>query len=464
MEKQGVDGRRRNNGAGLLAMCTKKCLSILLVILMLSAAVLAAQDEPQILIRTTSGRPVAGSTWVLTLLIAHGEPGEVEVRAPNFSDAIFLDQVLKGPRLRDPVTGQTFISQPSAGGDSAEMNFLLQRWTAMEYRFALNNPGTVTFDSFTVITPYGQVKTAPFTLQILRPASAAETRRFQTAWERIPSGLTAGESAVIGLRINGWNEAGDLPGTALFIPPVPRGLILESLPVSPEEQSLGTALKLQIIPLEANPFVLERRQITHNGMVFDIPALRIPVSRAAGERAENEVQGEPQEIDEAVPPVPFPAIETLAQGNPRLYQRHMASCETVYGTARNLWERGYLANALAALRKNEREHPAGSLFALVRRKAELTLGFTATNNEKRGNPLLLGRSKSRTAVLKETAIRRVPDRAGEIIGYFREGQPALVLPGGGTPAAQRTESWLRVTANDSGGISGWVPEECVIFY
>ena len=442
---------------------SREPLSVLfaIIVLLQTVTVLSAQDEPQVIIRSTSNRPVAGSTWILTLLIAHGEPGEVEVRAPHFSDSIFLDQVLKGPRLRNPATGQTFVSQPFSGDDQAD-DFLFQRWTAMEYRFALHSPGTVTFDSFTVITPYGQIKTAPFTLQVLRPANAAETRRYQLAWENIPAGLAAGQSAVLNLRVNGWNETADMPEAALFLPPVPQGLILESIPVSPEEQSRGTALKLRLIPLEANPFVLGRRQISHNGSIFEIPALRIPVSRAAAGRPEEEALAKLNEAEETEFSLPFPALEILAAANSRLYQRHRTACETVYGTAKNLWERGYVANALAALRQNERDHGAGSLFAVIRREAELSLGFTGTNDEKKRSPLPAGGAKSRMAVLKETAIRRVPDSAAGIIGWFREGQPVLVSPPGGVSGP--SGAWLRVTANDSGGATGWVPEESVIFY
>jgi hypothetical protein len=81
----------------------------------------------------------------------------------------------------------------------------------------------------------------------------------------------------------------------------------------------------------------------------------------------------------------------------------------------------------------------------------------ATNDEKRRHLLSFLGGQARSALTRETAVRRIPDPAGESLGNFGEGQPVLVSPG-------RSTSWLRVTANDSGGVSGWVPEERIIFY
>ena len=445
-------------------------------LLLLKAAVVPAQEEPHILIRSVPDRPVAGSTWILTLLIAHSEPNEVDVRAPHFSDAIFLEHVLKGPRLRNPVTGQTFTSYSHgaaavhAGDDHAEHEITFERWTAMEYRFALHNAGTVAFDSFTVITPHGQTKTAPFRLQILRPSSNTETRRYQLAWEAAPTGLKTGESAIISLRISGWNaqDSSDaiLPEAALFLPPVPQGIIIESLPISTDEQILGTALKLRIIPLETAPFILDRRQISHNGAFFEIPALRIAVTRPEEMPPDDDGPAEPAAAAASSPPLLFPSAETAAAANPRLYQKYRAEFDEVYIAAKNLWNRGRRAGALAALRKNERDHGAGALFAVIRRGAEQSLGFAGTNDEKKRGILPPVRNSFRSAVLRETAIRRIPDAAGEIIGRFREGQPALISPPAGSAGngSVRGGSWLQVIANDSGGTSGWIPEESVIYY
>ena len=465
-------GRRRNDGTGLLTMVIMRILAVLLSLL-IPVSVVSAQDpgQPQITMYGTQDRPVAGSTWVLTLLIAHSEPNEVEVLAPHFTGSLLLDQVLKGPRFRNPATGQTFSSYPQpqpavegaeTGRNPAVQEASFERWTAMEYRFVLNSPGTISFDSFTVITPLGQVKTSPFDLSVLSPPNTAETKRYQMAWEETPPGLITGESAVFNLQVKDWNSAVQMPETMLFLPPVPQGFILESLPVSVEENISGLALRLRLVPLSTVPFTLEKRQFVHNGSAFEIPALQIPVSRAA---AANFMYAAPAEAATggSAPPPPFPALQIAAADNARLYQKYQTEYESIHQTVMNLWDRGYRANALATLRQNERDHPAGMLFAAVRREAEKSLGFSGTGDEKKRNPLLFFMRKPQTAVLRETAVRHIPDSAGEVTGRFKEGQPVFISSFS-SPSSGRREIWMRVTANDSSGATGWAPEESIIFY
>ena len=417
-----------------------------MLILLTPAALFSAENEtgPRILVRSSQDSPVAGSTWTLTLLIAHNEPNEVNVLAPHFGDALFLEQVIKSPRFVNPdMTAHN--EMPATMPAEA-----IERWTAMEYRFVLNSPGTVSFDAFTVVTPQGQTKTAPFNLNIQRSTSAVEVQRYRFAWEGIPSELKPGENAVFTLRYSGTNYADPLPETGKFLPSIPPGHILELLSLTPEEKSAGNALKVRVIPLGAAPFVLAMRQFSHNGAVFEVPALRIPVIQAT---AKNAYQG--QTAPEKAPPVPpFPSLDAAIKDQPRLYQKYRNECETIYAAAKDLWDKDNRAGALAALRQNERDHPAGALFAIIRRGAEQALGFTGTGDEKR--PFFRGNSRS--AVLRETTVRRIPDRAGEEIARFREGQPVLLN------GKTQHKIWLQVIAHDNQRISGWVPEENIIFY
>jgi hypothetical protein len=62
----------------------------------------------------------------------------------------------------------------------------------------------------------------------------------------------------------------------------------------------------------------------------------------------------------------------------------------------------------------------------------------------------------RSGVLRETAVRRVPDPAGTVIGVFREGQPVWARP--------LSASWVWVEIPDSPREAGWIPEEAIVFY
>jgi hypothetical protein len=62
----------------------------------------------------------------------------------------------------------------------------------------------------------------------------------------------------------------------------------------------------------------------------------------------------------------------------------------------------------------------------------------------------------RSGVLRETAARRIPDSAGTIAAFFREGQPVR--------ARSRSGSWVWVETPDTSLEAGWIPAEDVIFY
>jgi len=439
----------------------------------MTAALFAQREGPRILVRTSPDRPVAGSTWTLTLLIAHDEPGEVDVLAPHFTGSLLLEQVIKSPRFLNFATGQFSINNPvnTEAENNAVSPAAFERWTAMEYRFVLNNPGTINFDAFTVITPRGQIKTDPFVLNVRRPQDTVESRSYQLAWEGIPSNLKVGENAVFALRINGWSAADPAPEAKLFLPPVPPGYILESLPLRSEEKTSGIAIRMRLIPLQVGTFILERRRFSHGGHNFEIPALRVPVtarmaSGAASSQAAARIQAQESPAAPDNNPVPpFPSLETAKKDNLRLYQKHQTECEDIYRTAKDLWENGYFAGALAALRRSERDHPAGALFAVLRRGAEQVLGFTGTNDEKRQSlSRFFSGGKSRFAILRETAVRRIPDAAGEEIARFREGQPVLLDEKTYPQTQKQRETWLRVIVNDGNETSGWVPKENIIIY
>ena len=429
---------------------------ILLTMLMLLTTSMLFPSESgtgaRILVHGLPDHPVAGSTWTLTLLIDHSEPNEVNVLAPHFADALFLEQVIKAPRLINPADGETpAVVQAAMPAAMSPESF--ERWTVMEYRFALNSPGTVSFDAFTVITPRGQAMTAPFELNVQRPPNTAVVQNYRFVWEGTPPALKTGENAVFSLRYSGGSHASSLPKVGQFLPSVPPGYILESLPLSSGETSAGIALKLRLIPLEAAPFALARRQFSHGGAIFEVPALRIPVSRAAEQKPVTQAE---HAATETSPTPPFPAPDTAIQNHARLYQKYQSTCDAVYADAKKLWEGGRRADALAALRQNERDHPAGAFFAALRREAEHALGFTNTNDERQQRSLF--GTKPRAAVLRETAVRRIPDMAGEETARFREGQPVLL---NGKPPHK---VWIQVIANDDNGASGWVPEEMIIFY
>jgi hypothetical protein len=441
----------------MVLKCTPVTPLVLLLMVLLLTPILAAQEidtqdeELSVIIQGSPENPIVGSTWVLTLLVAHSEPNEVEVIAPPFTGPFVLEQISKGPRYVDTT----------------------ETWTVVEYRFKANNPGNFSFDAFTVITPDTQVKSNQFEVTVLRSATVSQTtaekQNYRLVWEGIPSSLTVGESAVFYLRVSGWNSTPNLlvafiPETGLFVPPVPPGHILESLPLSREERSTGTALKLRLVPLEAVPFTIASRlhspkAVNGQEVAFEIPSLRIPVIRPQGSPAVQPITNGAAQKENTV--APFPPFEAATAEHPNIINKQKTECEAVYADAKKLWGNSRYAEALAMLRKNERDHPAGKVFAVIRRRAEQALGFSGTDDERRDiiMKIWLFTGRYRCGVLMETTIRRIPDQAGEEITRYREGQPVLVLKSG-----TKNSRWLQIITGDNNKTSGWIPEDKIIFY
>ena len=439
------------------------------LLLRITAAVYAEENGPgwsgggpAVLVQSSPAIARAGSLWTLSIFVNHAVPEEVTVFAPPFTGSLFLDQVLKGPRLVNPATGQALAEKSAAareagGPDTAEGVF--ERWTAMEYRFMLNSPGIVTFNEFTVITPLGRTETLPLTVQV-QSVRGTVAQHFRMAWDKVPSNLRAGETAVFGLKLQGRASLSPLPPPGFFMPSVPRGAILEQEQLSPEDLAAGLTLRLKLIPLEAVPFVLPGRQISSGNAVFEIPALRVTVGPALQTARNSAAAIEKPETAKDI--APFPAFESLANSHSSLFKKHRDKCENIYATAKNLWERGLHAGALAELRRSERDHPAGALFTPLRVEAERGLGLGPTKDEAarkfpfRGSRP--GQWSAGSAVVRATAVRRIPEQAGEEIARFGEGQPVRISAEG------MYGGWVRVTAHDESGVSGWVPEEKIILY
>jgi len=242
----------------LCAFARKNSNKVFFIIFFLLATALYAQ-QPRVLVQIAPDRLVEGTTFTLTLLVNHSDPDEVNVVAPPFPDSLLLEHLLKSPRLINNT----------------------ERWTAIEFRFTPSGPGSISLEPFTVITPRGQAKTDPFNIVVQRAQSAQGAVLYKLSWEDAPASLKVGETAIIALRVNGWKNNAVLPSSGQFLPPVPPGHIIESLPVPEKEKSSGIALKIRVIPLQTGVLTIANRRLTIENAIYEIPALRINVSKAA---------------------------------------------------------------------------------------------------------------------------------------------------------------------------------------
>jgi hypothetical protein len=509
-----MDGRRTLNRAGLLGARRVRAGAAVLAFLLPALAFGAGEDGlPELRIQTFPDHALVGTPWLLTILVDHPFPDELEIRAPPFPESLVLDTVRRDLR---------FIRWPADRGG---------RWTAVEYRFIPVRGGKARLGPFEVRGPWGSLTAGPVTVEVRAEENSRGEKRGPLFSWRAPPGLRTGEAAFLDLlAIPG---EGPLPDPALFVPAVPPGAILER---APSDIPAGVFLRLRVVPLAPPLFSLppyqvrqvrEDRQGRGGHTVFEIPPLVIPVA-AGGNPRPSGAGGR----DAAVPPLSggknIPPPETPENGPPassaftfdrgrRIFPPLRGGYEAVLKRAEGFIATGDPVRALAELRRNEGDSLAGPLFAAPRGELERMMGLQDGGTEKWRPRALFGAllwgcpaaalllallrlkkrvtfppswgyrgimlaliagalagsggvfrfSGGRSAVLRECAARRVPDSRALESFRFAGGSPVRVRtvqgPWAWVEAAGKGAAGEAGAAGWVGG-AGWVPLEDVVFF
>jgi hypothetical protein len=398
----------------------------------------------------------------------------------------------------------------------------------VEFTFIPNRIGEFLLNSFEIITPDNRARTSPLVFRVRREDGIDREYQPRLRWELLsppePLGegveLRTGERAELALILSDWDpqlpRSGDVPLDLMVM----EQAVLEKLPVSAPEAERGVVFRLRIIPLEGTDLSLAFPHVHYGGVNLNVPSIRIraapdkPEADPSGDggegavlpgavsglksalRVEAGVSVEPSVSSGTAGPFPEEPPPLLFRG---VYRRNAEA-------ARILWDQGRRPEALALLRKNERDHIAGFTLTPLRRKAEQVLGLADTKDEKRRPPVFLfsliiaaliplgilgiGRLKKQVtsglswgykcmaavsalvlfaglagladrlldrdpkAVLWSCAVYRVPDVLGTEEFHFPEGLPAAVRTGAG--------SWVYVESAE--GNAGWVLRENLAYY
>jgi hypothetical protein len=454
-----------------------------------SAPDAAPDAAPVILGETSPASPLAGSFWTITLLVDHPVPEDLEVLPPPLPPGMILDRVRIEPRV---------ISSQDPD----------RRWTALQYRYLVRNPGRIDLSPFEVLVQGTPVLSPAYSVTV-RPVVVrpAPPRLF---WRDPPASLTVGVEARLVLCVSGRNLP-EFPATGAPLPPVPPMAIMESVPLQDGDEVLA----FRVIPLVGPSFILPAFSFPLGTTTLQVPALRIPVSEAKIPLAEKteEVVRVTGQAEEPHALAPFPLDSQGGSGS--------AQGNTVAEKARTLWEGGQGVEALAELRRNERDHPAGFTLVKLRRDTERLLALEAGEDEIwrprtlmasalvlclilgalcfilpallrnfasrklprlpavltwgmrvmgvgftvvalfclfRLSPMLpyRGRSAPQQALSRETTIYRVPEDTGTGIARFREGQGILVY--------EIRDGWAYAESVPVGRGAGWVKAGTYVTY
>jgi hypothetical protein len=278
----------------------------------------------------------------------------------------------------------------------------------MEYYFFLNTAGRVSLAPFSLSVPAPEIPEDPEktgdargTRRIRFPSPAIQflirapseagsgrsspERNLRLSWEGRPSQLHMGEEAELTLVHQGWDPRLPLPSPGFLIPRTPIGAILEAVPPREDDEAARILLRLRLIPLEEGRLNIPGFNVSLGDYRLDIPALSIPVVPAGdrGQPAPAAAAGPPPEEEPAPPAsgspargdLPFP--ETILKP----LSPFRAGCGSIRERARALWNKGLRVEALAELRRNERDYAGGPALIPLRRDAEKLLGLSGNGDE-----------------------------------------------------------------------------------
>jgi hypothetical protein len=302
--------------------------------------------------------PLVNTSWVLGLLVDYPVSRDIAVHRPPLPGTLTLESI----RTRPHRTG--------IGAESGNVQTMVEFW------FIPHRVGPLTLGSFEIITPDKRYVTEPRSWNI----QGEEKREYLPvcSWVNPPKSLQIGERGIAALRLMDWDPQKPWPDAGLFLKELPEGALLEAEPLRGHDQEQGIVLRLGIIPLKGPEFTFMPVRVVHEGCRLEIPEFRVQITPGVYPSFPDPKAAETLPLVAARPdtsPLPFP------RAVPQVFPWFRVDYEQALDPIQSLWNQGKIAEALGAMRRNERENLAGPCFALLRQEAEQTLGLPLTQDE-----------------------------------------------------------------------------------
>jgi len=349
-----MDRRKRLFRAGLLGFLT---LALFITSIFRGGELRADEGEAlEVLIETSPANPVVNSLWSLYVLVNHPSPREVSVEPPRFPSSLSLERV----RAEARTTAQG------------------ERWTRVEFLFTPLRSGPITLEPFDVKTPLGRALSASVNATIQEETAR---RRYDPRFRwrgRAPSVSTGAKGELL-LELANWDPMKTIP-QGFFQGKAPANAILEES--MPFEQNGVYLYTISIIPLENSAVKIGPVSFRYDIYALTIPEITIPVVPAgkpkviAGEGVAASQNNDPTSDI----PTPFPL------GLEKVFFLFQKEYDEIKAKARSLWEENRRAEALAEIRRNERDNLFGPYLVPLRMEIEKVMGLGFTENE-RWHPL-----------------------------------------------------------------------------
>jgi hypothetical protein len=345
MEKQGMDRRKQLFRAGLLIF--------FMPFFFCFVELRADEGEAlEVLIETSPVNPVVNSLWSVYVLVNHPSPREVSVEPPRFPSSIALERVRA--EARNTAQGEL--------------------WTRVEFLFTPLRADTITLEPFDVKTPLGRALSAPVNVSI-REETVRRRYDPRFRWQGRAPSVSTGKKGELLLELVNWDPMKTIP-QGFFQGKAPANAILEES--MPKEEGGVYRYTISIIPLENTPVKIGPISFHYDIYALTIPEITVPVVPAGRPQtisAEGTAAPQNDDLSNDVPP-PFPS------GSEKVFFLFQREYDEIKAKARSLWEENHRAEALAEIRKNERDSLFGPYLVPLRMEIEKALGLGFTENER----------------------------------------------------------------------------------
>jgi len=320
----------------------------------------------EIQIETSSANPVISSPWSIFVLINHPSPSEVNVIPPRFPPSLVLERVRTDTR----------IIRREADRDSESSEPRNERWTRVEFLFTPIRAVTVTLDSFEVTVPGKQAKSSGMSVRFREQVQTVRRYEPRFRWQSPVPSVSSGEKKEFTLDLSNWDPQKSAP-SGLFQGRVPVNAILEeSLPT--ETGNGMYRYIISIIALGGETITLPPFSFHSDIYNLSIPEIKIPISPVKTDPVENDEDISPDDISETGlnnHSIVFPGTDE------KVFSLIRGEYDRVISHIRDIWNEGHYAQALAEIRKNERDSLAGPSLITVRKEMEYALGLGFTRDE-----------------------------------------------------------------------------------
>jgi len=308
----------------------------------------------EVLIEMSPANPVVNSLWSVYVLVKHPSPREVSVEPPRFPSSLALERV----RAEARTTAQGEL------------------WTRVEFLFTPLRADTVTLGPFDVKTPLGRALSAAIDVNIWEETVVRRRYEPRFRWQGRAPSVSTGKKGELLLELINWDPLKTIP-QGFFQGKAPANAILEES--MPSEEGGVYRYTISIIPLENSPVKIGPISFRYDIYALTIPEITVPVVPAGrpqvisgGEAATT--QNDDQTND--APSLSFPS------GSEKVFFLFQGEYDEIKAKAQALWEEGHRAEALAEIRKNERDNLFGPYLVPLRMEIEKVLGLGFTENER----------------------------------------------------------------------------------